>query len=146
MGVATLFLSAMYVGKVRFRAGLQRAVEAGKRLVRHEDQADMEKRIQTRLPAGEDILLDAHANERNKISSRLPFVSPRLILANVRSHRGKRFSENEKGTLEAFYHFHVTGTYPVSRGQGMVHETGTDAAKGCPHRQVHVFYKLLRQY
>jgi hypothetical protein len=41
---------------------------AGKRLGRHEDQADMEKRIQTRLPAGEDILLDAHANERNKIS------------------------------------------------------------------------------
>ena len=39
MGVATLFLSAMYVGKVRFRAGLKRAVEAGKRLVRHEDQA-----------------------------------------------------------------------------------------------------------
>ena len=68
MGVATLFLSAMYVGKVRFRAGLKRAV-VGKRLGRHEDQADMEKRIQTRLPAGEDILLDAHSNERNKISS-----------------------------------------------------------------------------
>jgi hypothetical protein len=32
----------------------------GKRLGRHEDQADMEKQIQTRLPAGEDILLDAH--------------------------------------------------------------------------------------
>ena len=49
MGVATLFLSAMYVGKVRFRAGLKRAVEAGKRLVRHEDQADMEKRIQNSI-------------------------------------------------------------------------------------------------
>ena len=26
----------------------------------------------------------------------------------------------------------------------MVHETGLDAAKGCPHRQVHAFSKRLR--
>ena len=54
-----------------FRPRLVQSVKewAGKRLGRHEDQTDMEKRIQTRLPAGEDILLDAHSNERNKISS-----------------------------------------------------------------------------
>ena len=28
----------------------------------------------------------------------------------------------------------------------MVHEIGIDAAKDCPRRQVHVFYKCLRQY
>ena len=99
---------------MRFRAGLKRAV-AGKRLGRHEDQADMEKRIQTRLPAGEDILLDAHANERNKISSRLPFVSPRLILKREEPEENcaqspHSFFEDEQGTLEPFYHFPVTGT------------------------------------
>jgi hypothetical protein len=77
----------------------------------------MVKRIQTPLRAGKGILLDAHANKRNKISSQAAIVSPRLILANVRSRRGKlrainriAFLKMEKGTLEPFYHFHVTGT------------------------------------
>jgi hypothetical protein len=49
----------------------------------------MEKRIQTQLRAGKGILLDAHANKRDKIRSQASIISPRLILANVRSRRGK---------------------------------------------------------
>ena len=35
------------------------------------------------------ILLDAHANKRDKIRSQAAIVSPRLMLANARSRRGK---------------------------------------------------------
>jgi hypothetical protein len=67
----------------------------------------------TQLRAGKGILLDA----RDKIrSSQAAIVSPRLILANVRSRRGTlraitaRFSEDGKRNFKPFYHFHVTGT------------------------------------
>ena len=49
----------------------------------------MKKRILTQLRVGKGMLLDAHANKRDKIRSQAAIVSPRLILANVRSRRGK---------------------------------------------------------
>ena len=52
----------------RVRAGLKRAVGAGM-VGRPKISPDKEKRIQTQLRAGKGILLDAHANKRNKISS-----------------------------------------------------------------------------